>query len=294
MSEPRKHHFVPQFILKNFGDERGRLVVHPMLAERHYPSTVRDVGHQNDGHTMYRRDGTIDRKSLEGAMSRIEGEASTAVCELVDGAELDRDRQWILAWFLALQWHRSRYLLDAVAAEVGRPDLTRQELQTSILRAVMLPFFSAWHNRNDMTVRYRDRWDGVVESTMGSFVWSLCRFRDDSLVLGDQTLCLWGVRPGGTQTISEAWARHGIGIGWADVGRVTVPLAPRLGLLLTRHGAPTRSTAPAFNRATVYNARRFVAHTPTWGEGRAGLRKAFDEALETQRTLAPVFFRNQF
>lgn len=294
MSEPRKHHFVPQFLLRGFGDERGRLVVHPVHAEKHYPSTVRDVGHQNDGHTMYRRDGTIDRKSLEQAKSRIEGEAATAISELVEGAELDRDRQWILAWFLALQWHRSRYLLDSVAAEVARGGLTPEEVQTSILRVVMVPFFSAWHNRNDMTVRYKYRWDVVVEATMGSFAWSLCRYRDNSLVLGDQTLCMWGVRTGGRATINEAWARHGIGIGWDDVGRVTVPLTPRLGLLLTRPGAPTRLTAPVFNRATVYNARRFALHTPTWGEGRAGLVKAFDEALETQRTLAPAFYRNQF
>lgn len=265
-----------------------------MLAEKRYTSTVRDIGHQNDGHTMYRRDGTVDRKSLEEAMSAIEGEAARTVHELVDGAELDRDRQWNLAWFLALQWHRSRYLLDSVAAEVDRGDLTPQEFQTSILRVVMVPFFSAWHNRNDMTVRYKDRWDLVVEATMGSFVWSLCRYRDSSLVLGDQTLCMWGVRSGGTPTINEAWARHGIGISWDDVGRVTVPLTPRLGLLLARQGAPTRLAAPAFNRATVFNARRFVVHTPTWGDGRAGLVKAFAEALETQRSLAPVFYRNQF
>lgn len=294
MSEPRKHHFVPQFLLRGFADERDRLVVHPLLGTTPYLSTIRDVGHQNDGHTLYRRDGTIDRKSLEDAMSEIEGEAATTVRALVGGAELTRDRQCILAWFMALQWHRSRYLLDSVAAEVGRGGLTQEELQTGILHVVMLPFFSAWHNRNDMNVRYKYRWDRVVEATMESFVWALRRFRHDSLVLGDQTVCLWGVRPGGVPTINQAWARHGIGIGWDDVARVTVPLTPRLALLLTRHGAPNRLSAPAFNRATVYNARRFLVHTPNWGENSPGLVQAFDDAMARQRMLAPVFYRNQF
>lgn len=285
---------MPQLLLKRFGDERGRLVVHPLTGDGHYPSTVRDVGHQNDGHTLYLRDGTVDRTSLERAMSQIEGEAAVAVNELLNGAELDRDRQWALAWFFALQWYRSRYLLDSVAAGVGRGPLNREEMQTSILQAVMFPFLSAWHERNDPNVRYKDRWDPIVAATMGSFTWSLCRFRANSLVLGDQTLCLWGVRPGGEATVNAAWARHGIGVGWGDVARVTVPIAPQLGLILSRPGASTRLGAPAVNRATVYNSRRFVAHAPNWAEGSGRLRRSLDEALETQRMLAPVFYKNQF
>ncbi len=87
-----------------------------------------------------------------------------------------------------------------------------------------------------MSVRPKDRWD-FIETTLHSFRWTLCRFRDDCLVLGDQTLCLYGVRKGGRATINEAWARHGIGIGWGDVGRVTVALTRRLGLLLSPTGS---------------------------------------------------------
>ena len=65
MSEPHKHHFVPQFLLRGFADGGGGLVVHPVLEEGSYRSTARNIGHQNDGHTMYRRDGTVDRKSIE-------------------------------------------------------------------------------------------------------------------------------------------------------------------------------------------------------------------------------------
>lgn len=293
MPEPRKHHFVPQFMLRQFGDHQGKVVVHSILSDKCYPSTTRDIGHQNDGHTLYRRDGTVDRQSLEEAMSKVEGEASSAVSQLVAGDGLDDRGRWALAWFFALQWHRSRYLLDSVVAQVGTDELSRQEAQTSILQVVMVPFFSAWYQRNDNSVRYKDRWDSIVEATMGSFTWSLCRYRDDSLVLGDQTLCLWGVRRGGITTLNAAWARHGIGIGWDDVERVTVPLTPQLGVLLTRPEAPTRLTAPAFNRATIYNARRFIVHTPTWGRGRDALTRSFTDSLEVQRRLATVFYMNQ-
>lgn len=293
MPEPRKHHFVPQFLLRGFGDEAGRLVVHRVHGNGSYTATVRDIGHQNDGHALRRRDGTLDRTSLEQSMGQVESAAAAVMSQLVDGAELDADRQSTMAWFLALQWHRSRYLLDAVAASLDHEGFTAQEIQTSILQVALVPFFSAWQYRNDETADPKSRWDSIVADT-GSFDWSLCRFRRDSLVLGDQTLCLWGVRPGGVAMVNKAWARHGIGVGWGDVARVTVPLAPKLGLLLTRPGAPTRLAAPAFNRATVYNARRFVVHAPTWGEGRPALVAEFDDALQTQRWLAPTFYRNQF
>jgi hypothetical protein len=191
-----------------------------------------------------------------------------------------------------MQWHRSRYLLNSVANELNRDGATtREEMQTSLLRVLFVPFFSAWHNRDDMTVRRKYRWD-AIESALHSFRWSLCRYRADSLVLGDQTVCLYGVRKGGQASINDAWARHGIGIGWGDVGRVTVALTPRLGLLLHRAETPSRLGAPDFNRSTVFNARRFVVHSAAWPHGRENLQRAFDEAITRQRWLAPDFYNN--
>ena len=292
VSTPKKHHFVPQFLLRGFADDKEALVVHGLDPANRYFSKVRDVGHQNDGHTLFQRDGTADRETLEAAMSQIEGDAADAVRELADGESLTDERKAALSWFLAMQWHRSRYLLDSVASELNSGGITREQMQTGLLRVVFVPFFSAWHHRDDMSVRPKYRWD-AIESQLHLFRWSLCRYRADSLVLGDQTVCLYGVRKGGQASINDAWARHGIGIGWDDVGRVTVALTPRLGLLLGRTETPTRLSASDFNRTTIYNARRFVVHSPAWPYGRENLQKAFNEAIDRQRWLAPVYFKNQ-
>jgi hypothetical protein len=47
MSVPKKHHFVPQFLLRNFADVRGRLMVHRMDRDTSYPASVGDLGHRN-------------------------------------------------------------------------------------------------------------------------------------------------------------------------------------------------------------------------------------------------------
>jgi Protein of unknown function (DUF4238) len=70
-------------------------------------SKIRDIGHENDGHALFRRDGTIDRESLEAAMGQIEGDAARVVRDLDGGAELTAERKSALAWFVAMQWHRA-------------------------------------------------------------------------------------------------------------------------------------------------------------------------------------------
>ncbi len=225
-------------------------------------------------------------------MGKVEGDAARSITDLAQGGELTVENKAALAWFAALQWHRSRYLLNSVAHEVGRhDDLTPAEYQTGLLDVIFVPFFSAWRLRFDNDVRPKDRWDAIV-SALYSMEWNVCRFQTDSLVLGDQTVCMYGVRPGGRASVNEAWARHGIGIGWGDVGRVTLALTPRLGVHIHPKELSSRLTAPAFNRTTVYNARRFVAHSPDWAAGRPSLQVAFDDALSRQRWLAPTFIRN--
>ena len=292
MSTPRKHHFVPQFLLRHFADSTESLVVHRLDPPARYIAKVRDVGHENDAHTRRRRDGTIDRTTLESSMGEVEGAAARSLGELDQGGELTTDIKSDLAWFAALQWHRSRYLLNSVAREVGRNDeVTPGEFQTGLLDAVFVPFFSAWRLRFDDHARPKDRWDSIV-SALYSMEWTVCRYRADALVVGDQTVCMYGTRPGGRATVNDAWARHGIGIGWGDVGRVTIALTPRLGLHMHAKGVSARLTAPAFNRTTIFNARRLVAHSPEWPAGRENLQAAFDDAISKQRWLAPMFIKN--
>ena len=79
-----------------------------------------------------------------------------------------------------------------------------------------------------------------------------------------------------------------MGIGFGNCARITMPLAPNLGLVITRGQRGTRGVkAAAFNRATVYNSREFVAHHPA-GLADNSLRFALDDAIQTQRWLLPA------
>lgn len=79
-----------------------------------------------------------------------------------------------------------------------------------------------------------------------------------------------------TGLMPEAWTRHGVGFG--NCARITVPLAPELGLVLT-----PRAQKPG----SIYNSREFVAHHPA-GLPDMALGSAFNEAMTTQRWLMPA------
>jgi hypothetical protein len=181
--------------------------------------------------------------------------------------------------------------------QVGKPahsarnrglGLSEQETQSGILRVALIHLLEAWSVRNDTSVGPKDQWNHIV-SMLGQFKWDPLRYRSSSLVVGDTTVCLYGTAQGQTSQINDAWARHGIGVGFETCARITMPLTPQLGLLLTRDGKPARLGAERFNQATVYESREFVAHSPDWPEGRARLEKAFRDDLQRQRFLGAAF-----
>jgi hypothetical protein len=113
---PRKHHYVPQFLLEHFAGPSRRLVVQRLKGANPYTAAVTDIGHRNLGHTIYMPGREPDHESLESGMSRIEGAAATIIRELL-AARTRRpslEQQEGLAWLIALQWQRHRMLLDLV------------------------------------------------------------------------------------------------------------------------------------------------------------------------------------
>jgi hypothetical protein len=173
------------------------------------------------------------------------------------------------------------------AAEGQDLGLSEQQLQSSLLRVAFLPLLTAWSARNDATVRPKERWNHIV-SLLWQFDWRLLRYRPGSLIISDTTVCLSGTAPGQSPQYNEAWARHGIGVGFETCARITMPLTPELGLLLTRNGKRARLAAERFNRTTIYNSREFVAHAPDWPHGRPRLEQALRDDLERQRFLGPA------
>lgn len=288
----KKHHFVPQFLLRRFADKNGRLVVHRVATQGQYDSTVRNLGHRNNGHTLYHPNYEPDPATLEAEMAQIEGDAASAVREL-DGSSsrsISPESRRALAWFLALQWQRSRFLLHSItqeAAGVGG-NLSPQQIQGAFLRMVQRDVIWPWQVRDDDDAAPDERFNYIV-GVLLSRHWSCYRPRAGGLLVGDCTLCFSGYAGSDPPPLPPGYFDHGVGCGIADFRRVTVPLGTHLAVIISADPAEAgRLDVAALNRFTVFNSREFVAHAPAWSHSASQL----DSLLKLQRLVAPVFLKN--
>lgn len=287
---PKKHHYVPQFLLRNFADDRGQLVVHRTDRPQHFFASARDVGHRNFGHSLFWPHREPDHTSLEIGMAEIESAAAGVVTQLRSSRvhSVTPAQREVLGFLIALQWSRSRFLLEVVRREVlGRDtpvdDFTRSIGLLNIVTNVLDPWFARQRDAFDPKERFCS-----IEGMLAGWHWRVYRPAGPKLVVADNVVSMWGVAIGEVASMPEAWTRHGIGVALHTCARITVPLAPELGLVLTPRGQLSRRITPVeFNRATIYNSREFVAHHSA-GLSDQRLKCAFDDDVETQRWILPT------
>ncbi|MEV4157838.1 hypothetical protein AB0J48_32930 [Nocardia salmonicida] len=113
--------------------------------------------------------------------------------------------------------------------------------------------------------------------------------RPAKVVVGDNIVCMWGIAAGETSDLPEIWTKHGAGVGFATCGRITMPLAPNLGLIIVRNNRPDLRAVDAagFNRATIFNSREFVAHH-TGGLQNTAVHRSLLDDVRTQRKILPI------
>jgi Protein of unknown function (DUF4238) len=290
MSVPKKHHFVPQFLLRNFADDRGQLAVYRTDQQREYGANVRDLGHRNFGHSLFWPNREPDHVSLESQMADIEGAAAAAIVELraARTRTVSTHQREVLSFLIALQWTRSRFLLTALRRGVLGRETPMDESNRSLgLLNIAISVLEPWAARQRSAFDPKERYCSI-ESLLAGWDWRVYRPRGQQLVIADNVVSMWGVAAGATSSMPEAWTRHGVGVGFGNCARITVPLAPDLGLVLTPRGQSSRAIRPAeFNRATIYSSREFVAHHPSWLPSQS-LRQTFDEDVWTQRWTLPA------
>ncbi|MGW5256633.1 DUF4238 domain-containing protein [Streptomyces sp. NPDC004012] len=249
------------------------------MSERRFHSSVRDVGHRNLGHSIYRPGQEPDHISMEAAMGNIEGEAATVVRELVESREraVPSHARHALAWLLALQWQRSRFLMHRVTKEIGAEDsgLSDEGIQTAMMGLISMHVISPWLVRNDDDAYYKDRWNHLVSTLPSSDMhWSCYRPRGGGLLVSDNPVCFSGVVGTAPPEIPAAFFDHGVGTGFHNFRRLTVPLGSRLGVIISRDPQDaSRLRVADFNRFTVFNSREFVAHAPEWPGTHRALRR---------------------
>ncbi|SFN48200.1 Protein of unknown function [Actinomadura madurae] len=295
MANAKKHHFVPQFLLRRFADTNEKLIVHRLGARESFISTVRNVGHRNLGHTVVRPGQEPDHTSMETAMSLVEGEAASAIAKL-DSIRLRRvpdEFRSPIAWFLALQWYRNRFLFHIMSE---RMDPQKDQLDADLLKYLVLSnlsmsVLSPWAIRDDPQARPKDTWNPLVSELLSSEMnWSCYRPRGMPLIVSDTSVCFSGARDGFTADVPAAYLDHGVGAGFHDARRITVPLGSNLGLLISRDERDAdRIRAAEFNRYTIFNSREFIAYAPDWPTRHPSLNSELHSNLFTQRIVAPTF-----
>lgn len=301
MSTPKKHHYVPQFLLRRFagGPSGAQLQVHKVDSENSYLGTASSIGHRKYGHTI-EFPGIAKQEWLEPAMSVLEGQVSKVVDDLAGSRsrELTDDQQDVLAWFLALQWTRHPGILDSnrrLLAERGiyvdgEAQFTAAQQLSAPLLLKVGHLLWAWEASRNPNSSPKDRWNELLPK-LHSFSWKICRYRSPALIVSDMSVALTGLRPGSTTELPMVWQRHGVGISFDNCLRITVPLDPHFGLLLTRDGGPEQITAPQFNKHTLYNSREFIAFSPQWPQLAPKLYTAVMKALPTQRFARSMLFK---
>lgn len=287
MPEAKKHHYVPQFLLREFAGTDLKLHVHGIDKDREFSTGPLGLAQTNNGHTLVSMDGTTDRATLERRMSSLEGDAATAIRDLKasPGKAITEEQIDVLSWFAGLQYYRSRFVLGYLDRAIPDSGMTKLEVQTAMLHVGVSQLLNAWFASKDPEARPKDSWNGMV-STYRGFQWSVVRFAKETLLISDNFAAQSGVRPdvrGNYDRVDINWSKHGMQVPLHEADRVTIPLTPRLGLYLSRKPGLRAPDARQFNRATVYNARSFVAYPTEWVGAMPRSMAAFGEWLDTQR-----------
>lgn len=140
MNAPKLHHYVPQFHLRRFADDKGRLWVWDKRDDRVFAASPGGVAAETQFYRLsqYEPDGH-DPLTMEKQLSEMEAEVSMITSQwlewLPDMAPLDvvpipRINRWIVARFLAVQFLRTLDTREILAAllEIDRGNpLTSQE-----------------------------------------------------------------------------------------------------------------------------------------------------------------------
>lgn len=84
---------------------------------------------------------------------------------------------------------------------------------------------------------------------------------------------------------TRAWTMHGLGAGLGTCRRVTVPLTPRLAVVLARDEHDTHLKSDQVNRATVANSREFIVYRPGWPGEQPTRYRNVEQHLWAQRML---------
>ena len=112
MNEPKKHHFLPQFYLRNFKiDPQMKkhphvFVIEKSIEPRSFAAPIHDTGCIRDYNTLDLEEGR-DRSSIEHVLSRVEDIHSGVLSQLLSSRSIDTIDRDELSFLIALMYCRA-------------------------------------------------------------------------------------------------------------------------------------------------------------------------------------------
>lgn len=120
MTEPKKHHFLPQFYLEQFkiNPQLGKYpqiwLIKKSAAPNPIKSAIKDTGCATDYHTLDFQDQEKDRKNIEMALSKLESKQAELVKEICQTYQISEEKKTHLAEFISTMMFRVPFFKEYI------------------------------------------------------------------------------------------------------------------------------------------------------------------------------------
>jgi hypothetical protein len=285
MSAPRRHHLLPQFYLRSFADEDGKVRVIDRTTGHEFTTGTANVFVERDYYTVSSVEAEDDHQLIEGLYAKIEGVVAPVFEQLRAGDfPLDGQDRSEFASFMALQVSRGRMFrrwMNQLADQMGRSMLRmaanappryweakRAEWESNPEGPEPPPRLSAKERqmlREGTAFEIKPSREHVVEMSFApleemtfvlmAMTWRLLIFEEPCLFSSEHPLSYW-------REPSPMDRMYGIGPATAD--EVRLPISPSRALVLTPP-EPGRKLFDRSRHERAYWGDTAAARRLNWG-----------------------------
>lgn len=276
----RRHHTVPQLLLRRFADGET-LVRVPLDGKAPHPCGVKNVTVRRDFYSMLDEAGQLD-DTVEDLLSVLEGQAAAVLDQIMDDDiwPLPMAERAILGEWIAVQHVRIPALRQAnnqifdqltkiMVVAGGKAEMRRLLEAQSGESATDEEVDEMWQEMTDFSgyeaelsvnehMRMMGRSMVTAYGAMMSRSWGLCRFERETLLLPDHPVTLM------QDPRQPEWR----GVGLANAGAILVPIDRRAAIIMEPPGVPdhefpaSAEVARELNRRFALNSRIELFHHP--------------------------------
>ena len=248
-SEPRRHHYVPQFYLERFADTQRRLGAFDRQLEQTMKTSAKNVAVERDFYRL--PDSTeLPPRALEDLLSAQESAAAEAIRETADSGSVREAHREILAMHMVVQMRRTRQhrnfmkesaeYIGNLQAQVNLNQLLEEDEFEDEAERESAERYLAQFTSGELHVTaddkslggmILDRLEQLVPILLTGWNWIVVGINRPEFVTSDSPLCMLGepapgspARGVGLETALEHW----------------FPLDPKHALVLSRdHSLPS-------------------------------------------------------